>query len=188
MRIFNTYGPRMRLHDGRVVPAFISQALKNKPLTVFGEGEQTRSFCYCSDLIEGIYRLMMSGTNDPVNIGNPRGNDDAGIRPRDHRRHRLAQQIVFKPLPQDDPQASGSRTSAGPGSCWAGSRECRWRRDLSRLLNIFAGKYRISGPGDASNPRIMREFSAKKTPNRTAPRQVRIRNMDNGCAGMYLAR
>src|SRR5438093_3651545 len=70
-RIFNTYGPRMRLHDGRVVPAFISQALKNKPLTVFGRGRQTRSFCYVSDLIEGIYRLMMSSCDQPVNIGNP---------------------------------------------------------------------------------------------------------------------
>jgi dTDP-glucose 4,6-dehydratase len=65
VRIFNTYGPRMRINDGRVVPAFISQALQNKPITVFGEGTQTRSFCYCSDLIEGIYRLMMSNTNQP---------------------------------------------------------------------------------------------------------------------------
>ena len=65
VRIFNTYGPRMRLHDGRVVPAFISQALRNKPVTVFGRGTQTRSFCYCSDLIEGIYRLMMSDANIP---------------------------------------------------------------------------------------------------------------------------
>src|SRR5437762_835642 len=72
VRIFNTYGPRMRLRDGRVVPAFISQALKNKPITVFGTGQQTRSFCYCSDLIEGIYRLMMSSHSEPVNIGNPR--------------------------------------------------------------------------------------------------------------------
>src|SRR5229473_4300532 len=71
VRIFNTYGPRMRLNDGRVVPAFISQALKNKPLTVFGRGRQTRSFCYVSDLIEGIYRLMMSDYDLPVNIGNP---------------------------------------------------------------------------------------------------------------------
>src|ERR1043165_3013785 len=71
VRIFNTYGPRMRLRDGRVVPAFVSQALRGEPLTVFGKGQQTRSFCYCSDLIEGIYRLMMSSTNDPVNIGNP---------------------------------------------------------------------------------------------------------------------
>src|ERR1039458_7305696 len=71
VRIFNTYGPRMRLNDGRVVPAFVSQALKNKPVTVFGKGNQTRSFCYVSDLIEGIYRLMMSDYNLPVNIGNP---------------------------------------------------------------------------------------------------------------------
>src|SRR5512133_1340807 len=71
VRIFNTYGPRMRLRDGRVVPAFMGQALTGKPLTVFGKGQQTRSFCYCSDLIEGIYRLMMSNTSDPVNIGNP---------------------------------------------------------------------------------------------------------------------
>ena len=72
VRIFNTYGPRMRLKDGRVVPAFVSQALRNEPITVFGEGKQTRSFCYCSDLIEGIYRLMMSDYPLPVNIGNPR--------------------------------------------------------------------------------------------------------------------
>src|SRR6202051_740325 len=71
VRIFNTYGPRMRLHDGRVVPAFLSQALKNKPITVFGEGRQTRSFCYVSDLIEGIYRLMVSNYELPMNIGNP---------------------------------------------------------------------------------------------------------------------
>jgi dTDP-glucose 4,6-dehydratase len=71
VRIFNTYGPRMRLHDGRVVPAFISQALTHKPLTVFGDGSQTRSFCYVSDLIEGIYRLMFSNYDQPMNIGNP---------------------------------------------------------------------------------------------------------------------
>src|SRR5512135_1740020 len=71
VRIFNTYGPRMRLNDGRVVPAFISQALKNRPLTVFGDGTQTRSFCYVSDLIEGIYRLMLCDYDQPMNIGNP---------------------------------------------------------------------------------------------------------------------
>src|SRR6516165_4224201 len=71
VRIFNTYGPRMRLRDGRVVPAFIGQALAHKPLTVFGDGSQTRSFCYVSDLIEGIYRLMMSRHETPMNIGNP---------------------------------------------------------------------------------------------------------------------
>src|SRR5579872_5632996 len=71
VRIFNTYGPRMRVNDGRVVPAFVSQALKNKPITVFGTGSQTRSFCYVSDLIEGIFRLMNSSAVEPVNIGNP---------------------------------------------------------------------------------------------------------------------
>lgn len=70
-RIFNTYGPRMRLDDGRVVPNFVAQALRNEPLTVYGDGSQTRSFCYVDDLIEGIYRLLMSGENEPVNLGNP---------------------------------------------------------------------------------------------------------------------
>jgi len=71
VRIFNTYGPRMRLDDGRVVPNFIQQALRSEPLTIYGEGDQTRSFCYVSDLIEGIYRLLLSEEHDPVNIGNP---------------------------------------------------------------------------------------------------------------------
>ncbi len=71
VRIFNTYGPRMRLRDGRVVPSFISQALNNEALTVFGDGSQTRSFCYVSDLIEGIFRLAMSENHGPINIGNP---------------------------------------------------------------------------------------------------------------------
>ena len=104
VRIFNTYGPRMRLHDGRVVPAFISQALKHRPVTVFGRGQQTRSFCYVSDLIEGIYRLMMSACDLPVNIGNPVEMTvlefaKAIIRATDSR-----SRISFKPLPQDDPR------------------------------------------------------------------------------------
>ena len=104
VRIFNTYGPRMRLNDGRVVPAFIGQALKNKPLTVFGTGSQTRSFCYVSDLIEGVYRLMMSAVAEPVNIGNPQEMTvldfaRAIIRTTDSR-----SKIMFKPLPQDDPK------------------------------------------------------------------------------------
>ena len=104
VRIFNTYGPRMRLRDGRVVPNFVSQALRHEPLTVYGEGKQTRSFCYVSDLVDGIYRLLLSDENEPVNIGNPAeltiydfatvineltGNP-AGIR--------------FEPLPVDDPK------------------------------------------------------------------------------------
>ncbi len=103
-RIFNTYGPRMRMNDGRVVPAFISQALRNKPIPVFGDGSQTRSFCYCSDLIEGIYRLMMSDTNEPVNIGNPREMTVLEFAREIIRITDSRSQIVFKPLPQDDPK------------------------------------------------------------------------------------
>ena len=104
VRIFNTYGPRMRLRDGRVVPAFISQALKNQPLTVFGRGRQTRSFCYCADLIEGIYRLMHCQTNEPVNLGNP-----AELTVLEFARQIIAatgsrSKIVYRPLPQDDPR------------------------------------------------------------------------------------
>lgn len=104
VRIFNTYGPRMRLHDGRVVPAFISQALKNKPLTVFGRGQQTRSFCYVSDLIEGIYRLMMSSYDLPVNIGNPAEMTVLDFAREIIRVTKSRSRIAFKPLPQDDPK------------------------------------------------------------------------------------
>jgi len=103
-RIFNTYGPRMRLEDGRVVPAFISQALAGKPLTVFGSGRQTRSFCYVSDLIEGIYRLSQSRETEPVNLGNP-----AEMTVMDFARVILKltgshSRVVHKPLPVDDPK------------------------------------------------------------------------------------
>jgi dTDP-glucose 4,6-dehydratase len=104
VRIFNTYGPRMRLRDGRVVPAFISQALTGQPLTVFGDGSQTRSFCYCSDLIEGIYRLMMSDECQPLNIGNP---SEITVLEFAHEILRLTgsrSRIVFRPLPADDPR------------------------------------------------------------------------------------
>ena len=104
VRIFNTYGPRMRLNDGRVVPAFVSQALKNKPMTVFGEGRQTRSFCYVSDLIEGIYRLMMSSHSEPVNLGNPRELTMLEFAQEILRATGSRSKIVFKPLPQDDPR------------------------------------------------------------------------------------
>lgn len=104
VRIFNTYGPRMRLNDGRVVPAFVSQALKNKPLTVFGKGQQTRSFCYVSDLIEGIYRLMMSDYSLPVNIGNPAELTVLEFAKEIIRATGSRSKITFKPLPQDDPR------------------------------------------------------------------------------------
>lgn len=104
VRIFNTYGPRMRLHDGRVVPAFISQALKNKPITVFGEGKQTRSFCYVSDLIEGIYRLMNGSYDLPVNIGNPTEMTVLEFAREIVKATNSRSKIVFEPLPQDDPK------------------------------------------------------------------------------------
>ena len=103
-RIFNTYGPRMRMHDGRVVPAFLCQALKGEALTVFGEGTQTRSFCYVSDLIEGIYQLLMSDEVDPVNIGNPAEMSVLEFAQEIIRIVGSTSTIILKPLPQDDPK------------------------------------------------------------------------------------
>ena len=104
VRIFNTYGPRMRPKDGRIVPALICQALKGEPMTVFGDGKQTRSFCYVSDLVDGIFRLMMSDYSDPVNIGNPRELSvmDFALKIKDLTQS--ASPIVHKPLPVDDPK------------------------------------------------------------------------------------
>lgn len=104
VRIFNTYGPRMRLRDGRVVPAFIGQALTNTPLTIFGDGSQTRSFCYCSDLIDGIFKLMMSGYHEPVNIGNPREMTIKEFAEHIIKFTGTSAQMEFKPLPVDDPK------------------------------------------------------------------------------------
>jgi dTDP-glucose 4,6-dehydratase len=104
VRIFNTYGPRMRVEDGRAIPAFMSQALRGEDVTVFGDGSQTRSLCYVSDLVEGIFRLMQSSTSDPVNIGNP---EELTIRDLARRVVALAgakSRIVEKPLPVDDPK------------------------------------------------------------------------------------
>ena len=104
VRIFNTYGPRMRLRDGRVVPAFISQALNNEPLTVFGDGSQTRSFCYVSDLIDGIFWLALSDFHEPVNIGNPAEMTILDFAQKILSLTGSTAQIVFKPLPVDDPR------------------------------------------------------------------------------------
>jgi len=104
VRIFNTYGPRMRLDDGRVVPAFIGQALTGQPLTIFGDGSQTRSFCYVSDLIDGIFRLMMRDFHEPVNIGNPREMTIRQFAEEILRITGAACQIEHKPLPVDDPK------------------------------------------------------------------------------------
>ncbi|MBI2650472.1 SDR family oxidoreductase [Candidatus Woesearchaeota archaeon] len=102
-RIFNTYGPRMRKDDGRVVPNFITQALKNEPITVYGNGKQTRSFCYVSDLVEGIYKLMISEINEPVNLGNPEEHTILEFAEIIKELAKSRSKIVFKPLPLDDP-------------------------------------------------------------------------------------
>ena len=103
VRIFNTYGPRMRLNDGRVIPAFIGQALRGEDLTVFGDGSQTRSFCYVDDQIEGIYRLLLSDYTDPVNIGNPHEITIKEFAEEIIKLTGTNQKIVYKDLPQDDP-------------------------------------------------------------------------------------
>jgi dTDP-glucose 4,6-dehydratase len=103
IRIFNTYGPRMRLNDGRALPAFLGQALRGEDITVFGDGSQTRSFCYVDDLVEGIYRLLLSDYAQPVNIGNP---DEISIKDFAEEIIKLTgtnQKIVYQPLPKDDP-------------------------------------------------------------------------------------
>ncbi len=104
VRIFNTYGPRMRVNDGRAVPAFISQALRNEDVTIFGDGTQTRSFCYISDLVDGIIRLMLSDTNDPVNIGNPHEMSVEAIARTIIEMTGSTSRIVHRPLPTDDPK------------------------------------------------------------------------------------
>jgi dTDP-glucose 4,6-dehydratase len=104
VRIFNTYGPRMRIRDGRAVPAFISQALRGENVTVFGDGRQTRSFCYVSDLVDGIVRLMHSDTNDPVNIGNPSEMTVEEIARVIIDMTGSQSRVVYESLPEDDPK------------------------------------------------------------------------------------
>lgn len=104
VRIFNTYGPRMRLNDGRVVPNFVAQALRGEPLTVYGDGSQTRSFCYVSDLVDGIYRLLMSNEVEPVNIGNPTETSILEFAQKINQYTGNVAGIEFKPLPKDDPK------------------------------------------------------------------------------------
>jgi dTDP-glucose 4,6-dehydratase len=103
-RIFNTYGPRMQLNDGRVVPAFLDQALRGEPLTVFGDGSQTRSFCYVSDLVDGLYRLMLSDERYPVNLGNPSEMTILHFAERICALTNSSSSIVRRPLPEDDPR------------------------------------------------------------------------------------
>jgi dTDP-glucose 4,6-dehydratase len=104
LRIFNTYGPRMRLNDGRAIPAFAGQALRGEDVTIFGDGTQTRSFCFVSDLVDGILKLAASDTNDPVNIGNPHELSIEEIARTIIRMTGSSSKLVFKPLPVDDPK------------------------------------------------------------------------------------
>jgi dTDP-glucose 4,6-dehydratase len=104
VRIFNTYGPRMRMNDGRAIPAFITQALRGEPITAFGDGRQTRSFCYIDDLIDGIVRLSRSSYHEPVNIGNPEEYTILELAQRIIELTKSRSRIVFQPLPQDDPK------------------------------------------------------------------------------------
>jgi dTDP-glucose 4,6-dehydratase len=103
-RIFNTYGPRMKLNDGRVVPAFLDQALRGEPMTIFGTGAQTRSFCYVSDLVDGLYRLMFSEERYPVNLGNPHEMTILEFAEEIRRLTGTGSALAFKPLPEDDPK------------------------------------------------------------------------------------
>ncbi len=104
VRIFNTYGPRMRPNDGRAIPAFIPQALKNQPITVFGDGAQTRSFCFVDDLIEGIYRVLVSDYHEPINIGNPNEMTIKQLAEAIVKGTGSKSQVVYRPLPVDDPK------------------------------------------------------------------------------------
>ncbi|TND07723.1 MAG: dTDP-glucose 4,6-dehydratase [Bacteroidetes bacterium] len=104
VRIFNTYGPRMRLNDGRVLPAFIGQALRGEDLTIFGDGSQTRSFCYVDDLVEGIYRLLLSNEVNPVNVGNPAEITISQFAEEIIKLTGTKQKVIYQPLPQDDPK------------------------------------------------------------------------------------
>ena len=104
VRIFNTYGPRMQIKDGRVVPNFIDQILNSQPLTIYGDGKQTRSFCYVDDLVDGITKLLLSGISGPVNIGNPREFTILEFAELIKAKYNPKAKIIFEPLPQDDPK------------------------------------------------------------------------------------
>jgi dTDP-glucose 4,6-dehydratase len=140
-RVFNTYGPRMKLDDGRVVPAFLDQALRGQPMTIFGEGSQTRSFCYVSDLVDGLYRLMQSDERYPVNLGNP---EEMTIREFAERIRSLTgtgSELSFRPLPEDDPrQRQPDITKAQTILGWAP--RVSLEDGLAKTVEYFRGLHR----------------------------------------------
>ena len=137
IRIFNTYGPRMRIRDGRVVPNFIYQALRHKNLTVYGRGTQTRSFCYIDDLIEGIFRMIFIKINSPVNLGNPKEFTILELAKRIIRLTGAKSRLTYKPLPQDDPrQRKPDISKAKKTLKWAPRVELE--EGLSRTIDWFS--------------------------------------------------
>lgn len=139
VRIFNTYGPRMKAEDGRAVPNFISQALKGRPITVYGPGAQTRSFCYVSDLVDGIYRLMLSKVNSPVNLGNPHEVSILKLAKTIIRLTGSKSRIIHKPLPEDDPRVRKPDIAlAGSKLHWAP--KVAFEDGLISTINWFKGK------------------------------------------------
>ncbi len=173
VRIFNTYGPRMRLRDGRVVPAFIGQALGRQPLTIFGDGSQTRSFCYVSDLIDGIFRLSQSDFHEPVNIGNPREMTIKQFAEEIIRITGTKSGIEYRPLPVDDPKGAPARHHAGEKDARLGAESgIRGRhRAHDRLFPAMARareaalRKRQSGPpwcGSQARP-VRSEMTSRRT-------------------------
>jgi len=149
VRIFNTYGPRMRVRDGRAIPAFMSQALAGEDVTIFGSGQQTRSFCYISDLVEGIIRLMESPLNEPVNLGNPSEMTIEDIARRIIDISGSTSRIVYRPLPTDDPkvrQPDISRARAELG--WEPTVDLE--TGLRHTLDYFRAKLAIAAPAPAA--------------------------------------
>ena len=138
VRIFNTYGPRMRLNDGRVIPAFMGQALRGEDLTVFGDGSQTRSFCYVDDQVEGIYRLLLSDYAYPLNIGNPHEISIRDFAEEIIKLTKTSQKVIYKDLPVDDPmQRQPDITLAKTLLGW--EPEVTRKEGMSRTLNYFKG-------------------------------------------------
>ena len=134
VRIFNTYGPRMRINDGRAVPAFISQALKNEDVTVFGDGSQTRSFCYVRDLVDGLYRLTLSDERYPVNLGNPQELTILEFAERIRRLTGTSAQLEFKPLGDGKPKGAQNCSARRAGKAHRRSAAPPGRRGRSRRL------------------------------------------------------
>lgn len=144
-RIFNTYGPRMRIRDGRAIPTFISQALRGEPLTVFGQGQQTRSFCYISDLVDGVYRLLTSSYNQPVNLGNPREMTILQLAQAIKEMTGSASSIEYSPLPVDDPRVRQPDIARAQEVLGGWEPGVGLEEGLARTIDYFRQKLAISG-------------------------------------------